>query len=243
MGRTALVTGASQRLGAGFSRALAHAGVHVLVHYHRSNAAAASLARELQQSGTKAWTLEADLSDTEAALALMDRAVELSGGVDILINNASLFWETRFSETTPENVLQNMMVNALSPMILSRRFAAQERPGAILNLLDTMITDYDKRHVPYHLSKRALHSLTRIMASEFAPAVRVNAVAPGLVLPPADKGQDYLESLRHTNPLQRYGTVNDVVAAGMYLLQAEFVTGQIIYVDGGRHMRGNFYGA
>jgi hypothetical protein len=124
---------------------------------------------------------------------------------------------------------------------LCREFAKQVRGGAIVNFLDTRVLDYDREHMSYHLSKRALFTLTRAMALEFAPAIRVNAVAPGLVLPPAGKDQSYLDALVHTNPLQAHGSVEDVAAAVLFLVTSPFVTGQVIYVDGGRHMLGGVY--
>ena len=115
------------------------------------------------------------------------------------------------------------------------------KPPVVILGLDTMVMDYDKKHLPYHLSKRTLQTLTRIMAMEFAPAIRVNAVAPGLILPPAGKGLEYLEQLVSSNPLHRYGGPEDIVQAVFYLLGAEFVTGQTLFVDGGRHLRGSMY--
>ncbi|MCH7709078.1 MAG: SDR family oxidoreductase [Myxococcales bacterium] len=108
--------------------------------------------------------------------------------------------------------------------------------------MDTRITDYDKSHVSYHLSKRMLFSMTRMMALEFAPKVRVNAIAPGLILPPEGKDETYLQDLARSNPLLAYGGPGDVVEAVLFLLQGRFVTGQVLYVDGGRHLLGGVYG-
>jgi NAD(P)-dependent dehydrogenase (short-subunit alcohol dehydrogenase family) len=124
---------------------------------------------------------------------------------------------------------------------LSRRLAAQKRAGSIVNLLDARMLDYDRQHLSYHLSKRALWDLTRIGAIEFAPLIRVNAVAPGLVLPPTGKDTEYLEKLKHTNLLNRYGSPEDVARAVLFLIESPFITGQVIFVDGGRHMRGRVY--
>ncbi len=111
----------------------------------------------------------------------------------------------------------------------------------VVNFLDTMIRDYDKKHVPYHVSKKVLQDLTRMMAVEYAPKLRVNAVAPGLVLPPLGKDESYLERLKHTNPLQSYGSGEQIAHAVVFLLTNEFITGQCIYVDGGRNLRGAMY--
>ena len=136
----------------------------------------------------------------------------------------------------------NVNVNALAPFLLSRAFAAQQREGCIINFLDTRIMDYDKTHVSYHLSKRMLFSITRMMALEFAPKVRVNAIAPGLILPPEGKDETYLQDLAPSNPLQTYGGPGDIVEAVLFLLRGRYITGQVVYVDGGRHMLGGVYG-
>jgi hypothetical protein len=109
-------------------------------------------------------------------------------------------------------------------------------------MLDTRAFDHDPRHFAYHLSKRTLFSLTRIMAAEFAPKIQVNAIASGLILPPEGKDESYLASLAHTNPMQRYGGPRDITEAVLFLLRSTFITGQVIHVDGGRHLKGAFYG-
>ena len=104
------------------------------------------------------------------------------------------------------------------------------------------MVDYDRAHAAYHLSKRMLFTLTRMMALEFAPQIRVNAVAPGLILPPPGQDASFLERMASTNPLGRHGDASDVADAVLFLTGAGFVTGQVIYVDGGRHMKGAVYG-
>ena len=135
-----------------------------------------------------------------------------------------------------------MRINAWAPFVLGRALARERRGGCIVNLLDSRITDYDAEHAAYHLSKRMLATLTRMMALEFAPRVRVNAVAPGLILPPPGEDDGYLERLKRTNPLERHGEPADVAEAVLFLARSLFVTGQTIFVDGGRHMRGAVYG-
>lgn len=236
-GKTALVTGAGRRLGAAIARALAQSGTRVLLHYNQSDREANTLASEIQRTGGQVELFQMDLVDTTH----LEDAIASLGEIDILVNNASIFDEVSFSEMTPAMIQANIAVNAIAPLMLARGFAAQGRPGVIINLLDTMIMDYDKRHVPYHISKRVFHTLTRMMALEFAPKIRVNAVAPGLILPPPGKDERYLQELAHTNPLNRYGHAQDVVDAVLYLINATFVTGQTLFVDGGRHLKGHVY--
>jgi NAD(P)-dependent dehydrogenase (short-subunit alcohol dehydrogenase family) len=110
------------------------------------------------------------------------------------------------------------------------------RSGKIINLLDTNISGHDRTHVAYIVSKQMLASLTKICALEFAPGITVNGVAPGLILPPNGKDETYLENLSKTVPLKRHGAPEDVSEAALYLLKSDFVTGQVVYVDGGRHL-------
>ncbi len=240
-GKTALITGAAKRLGAALAQGLSRAGACVILHCHRSRGDADQTAAAIIDAGGNASVIEADLSDNAAADALMGRAIALVGPIDALINSASIFHECDFAETMPSAIHENMNINAIAPMLLARRFAEQQRPGAIINLLDTMVMDYDKRHIPYHLSKRTLQTLTRMMAVEFAPDIRVNAIAPGLILPPPGENITYLEKMAHSNPLQRHGGPADIVEAALFLLRAGFVTGQTLYIDGGRHLRGSMY--
>ena len=241
-GKTALVTGAAKRLGRATALTLAHEGVNVVLHCRTSAKAAEELADAIRALDVKAWTLTADLASPGAAQSLVERALDMAGPLDFLINNASVFPPSGMADVSVESVHASVDLNALAPFLAARRFAEQRRDGAIINFLDARIVDYDREHVAYHLSKRMLFELTRMMALEFAPAIRVNAVAPGLILPPAGKDESYLASLAHTNPLNRYGGVDDVTSAVVFLLQSPFITGQVIFVDGGRHLRGNMYG-
>ena len=239
---TALVTGAAKRLGRATALALAREGVDVVVHYVSSSAEAELLAHEIEALGVRAWILQGDLSDPKAAVGLMDEACSVAGKCDILVNNASVFPESTFAELSAGDVHANVNLHALSPAFLARAMHAKGRPGAVVNMLDCMIADYDKKHVAYHLSKKMLHTLTRIMAVELAPHIRVNAVAPGLILPPAGKDESYLAGLASSNALNRHGCADDVTAAILFLLKSDFVTGQTIFVDGGRNLRGSMYG-
>jgi len=241
-GRTALVTGAAKRLGRATALALAREGADVVVHYGRSGAEAEAAAEEIRRLGRRAWTVRADLSDPAQAAGLVAGACEQAGPLDILVNSASIFPDGRLTDVSAEELALNVQVNAMAPLALGRAFAAQGRRGDIVNFLDARITDYDRDHAAYHLSKRMLADLTRMMALEFAPAVTVNAVAPGLILPPAGEDESYLDRLASTNPLGRHGDAEDVTRAVLFLLASDFVTGQVIFVDGGRHMRGRMYG-
>lgn len=240
-GKTALVTGAAKRIGAAIAAALAECGTHVVIHYNRAEAEALQLAKDIMDRGGNASTVQGGLGDAHDVERLMETAIQACGKVDILVNNASIFNEMEFMGSTEAAVRENMMINAVAPMLLAQRFAAQGMSGAIINMIDTMVMDYDRKHVPYHISKKTLHALTKMMAVEFAPTIRVNAVAPGLILPPEGQDEAYLARLASSNPLNRYGNTGDIVRAVLYLLESDFVTGQTLYVDGGRHLRGHMY--
>jgi pteridine reductase len=236
-GKTALVTGGALRLGAAIVHGLAGEGANVVLHYNRSHGPAEELAQKLEEAGTSAWTVKADLGKPEDVEALIPRSLELPGQLDILVNNASIFSPDALMEATFDDVVQNLRVNAWAPLALSRAFARHTQRGAIVNSLDTRVADYDWKHFSYIASKNVLELWTRMTALEFAPGIRVNAVAPGLILPPPGKDEAYLEAMQETVPLKRHGGAEDIVRAVIFLLQSEFVTGQVVYVDGGRHLR------
>ncbi len=241
-GKTALITGGGKRLGRATALALAAEGVSVVIHYQTSAEAAAECADAARRLGVHAWTIQADLGDAEVCQGLLDQACNQAGPIDILVNNASIFPRNTLVEMTLLDVAENMQVNAMSPFLLSRSLAAQGRSGAIVNLLDTRVVHYDRVHAAYHLSKRMLLTLTRMMALEFAPSIRVNAVAPGLILPPPGEDESYLQKMAGNVPLQRIGSEEEITEAILFLLRSDFVTGQVIFVDGGFHMKGTVYG-
>ena len=241
-GQTVMVTGAGKRLGRATSLALAEAGANIVIHYRSSASEANTLASEIKRVGRNAWTISGDLSDEAAASDIVARAIDLAGPIHGLVNSASMYPADTLLDATEESVIENLRVNAWAPFVLSRAIARQGVPASIVNFLDTRILDYDAKHVSYHLSKRTLHTLTRMTALEFAPRVRVNAVAPGLVLPPPGEGVSYLKALAHSNPLNAHGDAEDVARAVVFLFESRFITGQVIYVDGGRHMLGGVYG-
>lgn len=242
-GETALITGAARRLGRATALALAEAGADVVVHYRDSREEAEALRKELVAREVRAWTLSADFASPEEVVSLIDRAKDAVGGpLTLLVNNASVFPAGTYAEMTWEEFGGNARVNAWAPFVLSRALAGQTDHGAIVNLLDARIAADDPGHAAYHVSKRMLEILTEAMAREFAPGIRVNAVAPGLILPPPGRGVEYLEAMKPSVPLQRHGDPKDVAEAVLFLLRSEFITGQILFVDGGRHLLGVRHG-
>jgi pteridine reductase len=237
-GRTVLVTGGALRLGRDISLALARAGANVVVHYRRSAEQARLVCGEIQALKVGAWPLAADFAKPGEAVGLVERAWVEAGRLDALVNSASEFLPSTLAGLEFQDLVDSLRVNAWAPFVLGREFARRAgQGGRIVNILDTRIDGSDTRHAAYILAKQMLGALTRMMAADLAPAVTVNAVAPGLILPPAGRTEDYLDALAETVPLKRHGSPDDVAGAVLYLLQADFVTGQVIHVDGGRHVR------
>jgi pteridine reductase len=253
-GKTALVTGGAARIGAACVEALAAAGADVVVHFHSSGQEAQKVAESARARGVRAGTVRGDLASEEQTRAIFSSALELTGGIDILVNSASIFPGEPLGEAGFASLEENSRVNAWAPLLLSQLFASQKRYadrenapeaeglGNIVNLLDTRITDYDRHHAAYSLSKRSLFSITRMLSVEYAPAIKVNAVAPGLILPPRGEGPEYLRRMADTNPMRRCGSIADVTSALLFLITTTFITGQVIFVDGGRRTRGSMYG-
>jgi pteridine reductase len=236
-GKVALITGAGKRIGRALAIALADEGVNVVAHDRKvMEAETAKVCDEVVECGARAWSILADLERPEEYESLIARAMKAAGSLDILINNASLFLPNTLADVGFSDVTRHLQVNAWAPFVLSREFARLADRGKIINLLDTRITGYDRSHTAYVLSKRMLSVLTTMCALEFAPGFTVNAVAPGLILPPAGKDENYLNKLAETVPLKKHGGPGDIADAVLYLLKSDFVTGQIIYVDGGKHL-------
>jgi pteridine reductase len=241
-GKAALVTGAAKRLGRAVALALAEQGADVAVHYGGSSADAAATAEDIRRFGRRAWTLQADLAQADQAEGLMPRAIQAAGRVDILINSASIFPPGRIGQVSVADMLTNIQVHAIAPLLLCRALAAQGVACHVINFLDSRMTDYDADHAAYHVSKRMLLTLTKMLALELAPAVAINAVAPGAILPAAGQDDAAFQRLADANPLKRVGNPGEIVRAVLFLLTSNFITGQVIFVDGGRHMKGCVYG-
>lgn len=235
----ALVTGGARRMGRAFVDALVEDGYRVIVHYNTSGEEAEKAARDINSRGGRAIALGADLSDPAAAGALVERARQEIGPLEVLVNSASIFEDDSPSNLTPESFRRHMEVNTLAPALLSRDFAAQAADtggsAMILNVLDYKLFNINADYFSYTLSKAALKTMTEMLAREFAPAVRVNAVAPGLTLPSPYHDEDEFDRLHDDNPLRCGPRLEDMVRTLRYFLATPSVSGQILAVDGGQH--------
>lgn len=238
--RTSLVTGGAVRVGRAISLALAAAGSRVVVHYNSSAAAAEMLVREIEDAGGQAAAIGADLSRHDEVLRLAEEAAQPFGPLDLLVNSAAIFPDAGLADVDGELWEQTMAINLRAPFFLTQRVGAQMRAsggGCIVNLGDLAGIQSWSRHAAHGIAKAGLLHLTRVAARALAPEVRVNAIAPGTVLPPDDMGEDEVERLTRGIPLQRIGSAEDVADAVLYLARARFVTGETIVVDGGRLLR------
>jgi len=241
-GKTILITGAAKRIGHALAIELAKQGANIIIHYNTSEGEAKTLFDDIRNLGVEVYLTKADLTKPRESSELIQKAMETAGVIDALINSASVFSAKKFWDVTIDDLNIDMLVNAWAPFILSREFAQKLGRGKIVNFLDTRIAGYDFDRFSYYLSKKMLETLTMSLALEFAPNITVNAVAPGLILPPEGKDRGYLEKLEKTVPLKRHGAVSDVVSSAIFLLLSDFVTGQVIYVDGGKHLLQTFEG-
>jgi len=238
-GRVALVTGAGRRVGRAIALALGARGMHVVVHFNGSRTGADETARLITDAGGQAIVEQADLTQVEAANELVDRAIAWRGALSALVNSAAIMLRTPVGETTTPDWDTMFALNVRAPYFLSQRAAPAlaASQGSIVNIADLAAFESWPAYVPHGMTKAAVVQMTRAMARALAPGVRVNAVAPGVVLLPEGWSEEEAEHLRSTTPLRRLGSPEDVAQVVVFLLEAQYVTGEVIRVDGGRHIR------
>lgn len=236
-GKFVLVTGAARRIGRSISLASARSGFDVAVHYQHSHAEAETLCSEIRALGRQAIMLQADLAQEKEVQALIPRILG-HGSLVALVNNASIFEPLDWENTGIEDWNHHLMVNVTAPFLLSQAFARALAPtmqGRIINLLDWRFSRPVVDHFPYTISKSALASLTQSLAVALAPHITVNALALGAVLPPSDGNTS--KTLLNNVPLGRWATLDEVDEAFTFLLNGPpYMTGEILSLDGGRHL-------
>lgn len=229
---TALVTGGATRLGFSFAYALAKAGYDIALHYHQSADSAQQAADAIMALGVTCKTFQFDLSG-EHPEELIESVLNEFSSLQVLINNASAYEAATIAQTDMALLQQQFSVNFFAPLLLTSAFADQCKKGSVINILDNKIAFQQNHYAAYLLSKKALSAFTQLAAIEFAPDIRVNGIAPGVVMPGEERTRDYIKWRVDGIPLERQGRVDDLMSAMNYLLNNEFVTGQILTVDGG----------
>jgi pteridine reductase len=240
--KTALITGGAARVGGAITQGLAKAGANVAVHYNSSNDEARELVAQARALGVEAQAFQADLADPAATRALADAVQARFGnrdhgrGVDILVHAASPFVRASLAETTLETWRLEMGVLAESFLLLVQALASgmvERGAGVIVAILDRGVFDPWPEYLAHGTAKATLWALARSLAVELAPQVRVNGIVPGPVLPPPGLAQSVKGHLAADTLLGRWGEPQDVVDAVLYLVRADFVTGEVLVVDGG----------
>jgi NAD(P)-dependent dehydrogenase (short-subunit alcohol dehydrogenase family) len=236
----ALVTGGATRLGLAFSNFLAKAGYDIALHYNGSAVAAKLAAKNIEELGVSCATFQADLSESDPA-KLIRKASDNFPNLTVLVNSASVYDAATIDNTTIQLLQKQFTVNLFAPFMLTQAFAKMcsnraDLKGIVINILDNKISFQQHSYAAYLLSKKSLADFTHLSAIEYAPSIRINAIAPGVILPGVERTSDYLAWRIQGIPLRKQGKVEHLLSALNYLLTNEFVTGQILTVDGGEGM-------
>lgn len=237
-GKRALVTGAGSRLGRAIAVGLGAKGMHVAVHHHTNLEGARETARQIEGASGRAHLVSADLSSRQQARQLVDTATEVLGGLDLLVLSAGTFENARLDEIDDDLWARSLNVNLTAPFAVAQRAtsALKQSRGNIVFITCSSVIRPFKGHLPYVVAKAGVYQLMRALALQLAPEVRVNAVAPGMVLPPEDMAPQQLERIAAQSLLNSVGRPDDVVRAVIYLATSPFVTGEQLVVDGGRSL-------
>lgn len=246
--RLALVTGGAHRVGKAIALALARSGAHIVVHYGQSHDAAIETVDEIGMLGVEALPVQADLADPAQIEAMFATIEQTFGRLDILVNSASNFMKQPFDEIAPDDWQKAMQVNLQAPFLCIQRAARlmrhDERPpgetAAIINIADLAGVYPWRSYVQHGVSKAGLIHLTKVSANELAPAIRVNAIVPGPILPPAwmDPNSEQWRRITEATPLRRPGDPVFIGQAVVFLAESEYITGAVLPVDGGEHLVG-----
>jgi len=238
MAKTALITGAAKRLGKGMTLHLASLGWNIAIHYNTSETEAKLFLDQLTDSfpDQQFELFKADLNQSGEVEQLISRVVDAMGMIELLINNASIFESGKLVQTPIELFDRQMNINFRAPFILTRNFAEICKSGVIVNFIDTRIVSNKSNYAAYSLSKKALWEMTKMAALEFGPNIRINAIAPGLTLPPEEKGEEYLWKLSENIAMKRPGGLEPILKSLDFIMNNNYLTGQLLFCDGGENL-------
>lgn len=242
-GASAIVTGGAVRIGREIGRQLALQGVNIGVHYGSSDTAAREAVAEFQSLGVRACAIQADLRfPVQVAESMLKQAGSQLGDIQVLINSAAIFDIGTLQGTDEENWDRHLAINLKAPFFLTREFSKllpPHLPGAVVNIVDWRGEHPIPGHAAYTIAKAGLIAQTKLLAQELGPRIRVNAIAPGAILPPPGETTAAFQQRADRNPLQKTGTPADIAKGVLYLLTATFVTGEILHITGGEDLRGH----
>jgi pteridine reductase len=238
-GKVALITGSSKRLGRAVAIELARRGARIAVHYRSNPQEAEETLQMIRGAGTNGVTLRAELTDNNAVEKMFQDIVKTFGGLDILINSASVFSPDTADRTTPGMWDTQMESNAKAPFFVAQhaaRLMQVRGQGKIINMADVAGEVIWPGYLSYSISKAALIAINRGLAKSYAPQIQVNAIAPGPVLFPDYYSEEQKRAAIERTLLKREGSPNDIVNAVVFLIENDYITGEMIHVDGGRHL-------
>jgi len=249
--RIALVTGGAHRVGRSIALALAGAGAHTLITYLNAGEDAARTTRDIQGQGVRSLAVRLDQRDTSQIASLFKTVRDQFGQLDILVNSAAIMERGPVFDVKPDDWDRVLDINLRGPFFVAQaaaRLMLEDRPlrdgnvsteerGCIVNVADLAALHPWPSYVAHTVSKAGLVALTKALAAALAPSIRVNAIAPGLVLKPPDWSDQHWRELAERTPLRRPGTPDDVAQAVLHLIRSEFTTGQLLVLDGGRELR------
>tara|TARA_R110002096_G_scaffold314987_3_gene509143 strand:- start:8484 stop:9248 length:765 start_codon:yes stop_codon:yes gene_type:complete len=233
---TALITGGAVRLGKVFCTTLASAGYKLAIHYNSSSEQAAATAKEFREMGVNCEIFQFDFSEKNNVSDLIKKVRKQFPDLNVLINSASVYDQATMMETPASLLEKQFKVNFQAPYLLTQAFAQQCKSGDVINIIDNKIAFNQYQYSAYALSKKSLAEFTRLAAVELAPDVRVNGIAPGVVLPASTRSQEYIDWRIEGIPLKQQGRVDNIAQALLYLLTNDFICGQILVVDGGESL-------
>lgn len=226
-----LITGSANRIGKATALFLASKGYDIFIHYCYSKDKALQLKSEIELLGQRAWLIQSNFLKFNAE-AFTENMKATSVTPSLLINMASIFEPVAFGESSEKDIRGNWLIHCEVPYLLSQVFSTQCEKGSIINITDCNF--YKKKYFAYSLTKNALEILTIMLAKELSGRFRVNAIAPGLILPPEDISEDHLSASINKIPQKRPGTIQEILDAIWFLIENDYVTGQIIKLDGGK---------
>lgn len=231
-----IITGGAKRVGAHIAVYFAKAGYDVALHYHMSEKEAEAVQGQVRAAGVNCEIFQADLADIAGIPAFIKTIHAAMPQCNLLVNNASVFERKEFLETDEAFFDEQFTVNVKAPFFLTQSFAKTFKKGSVINILDTDIVENSISHFAYLLSKKSLADFTKMAARALGPAIRVNGVCPGLVLPNVHNEKDYEEKTKKLIPLQSHPAPEEIAEGVRWLAEQQHITGQLIFIDGGKHV-------